>query len=88
MSWNCRIVKQQDEHGYTFGLHEVYYNADGEPWTMTLDAIRLHGFEEVEDLREALKTMLQDAEAPVFEEPKVWGNPPFEEPAITREPQQ
>lgn len=33
MSWNYRIVKYRDGSGY--GLHEVYYDADGKPWGMT-----------------------------------------------------
>ena len=33
MSWNYRIVKYLDDKG--FGLHEVYYDKDGEPWGMT-----------------------------------------------------
>ena len=38
MSWNYRIVRYRDNKG--FGLHEVYYDKDGEPWGMTEDAAR------------------------------------------------
>lgn len=32
-TWNYRIVKYADGSG--FGLHEVYYDGDGQPWGMT-----------------------------------------------------
>ena len=38
MSWNYRIVRYRNNEG--FGLHEVYYDADGMPWGMTEDAVR------------------------------------------------
>lgn len=33
MSWNYRLVSYADGSGY--GLHEVYYDEDGQPWGMT-----------------------------------------------------
>ena len=32
MSWNYRIVKHPDG---TYGIHEAYYNDDGEIWALT-----------------------------------------------------
>ena len=32
MSWNYRVVRYADGTG--FGLHEVFYDADGQPWGM------------------------------------------------------
>ena len=33
MSWNDRIVQYRDGAGY--GLHEVFYDDAGKPWSMT-----------------------------------------------------
>ena len=33
MSWNYRIVEYRDGSG--FGLHEVFYDDKGQPWSMT-----------------------------------------------------
>ena len=32
MTWNHRVLRYEDG---TFGIHEVYYNDDGEPWGFT-----------------------------------------------------
>lgn len=33
MTWNYRIVRYPNNEG--FGLHEVYYDKDGQSWGMT-----------------------------------------------------
>jgi hypothetical protein len=38
MSWNYRVIEYKDGSG--FGLHEVFYDDNGQPWGMTEDAIR------------------------------------------------
>lgn len=72
MSWNYRIVHYKDNQG--FGLHEVFYDSDGRPWSMTAEPV---GFacdedEGPEGVRDDLIMALRDAEKPVFEEPVVW----------------
>ncbi len=52
MSWNYRVVRKvytQDNATYdTFGIHEVYYDADGEPSSCTEEPIRLDACSEYE----------------------------------------
>lgn len=72
--WNYRLVKYADGSG--FGLHEVYYDDDGNPDAMTQDPI---GFqcdleEGAETISEMLAQALEDAvRKPVFDEPEHWG---------------
>lgn len=82
--WIFQIVKYKDESG--FGLHEVYYNADDEPWGRTNEPEKLFaGPEAGEELNaEGLKTtmalMLADAiRHPVLEEPEKWAECPFQD---------
>lgn len=73
MSWNYRIVRYRDNSG--FGLHEVYYDKDGEPWGMTEEPATF-----VCDLEEgrsgitaALMTARTDAlRRSVLDEPEKW----------------
>lgn len=62
--WNHRVIKREHDLGgekvFTYGIHEVYYSADGEtPSTFTLEAVPIHG-ESIEELQHVLKWM-QDA---------------------------
>lgn len=78
--WNYRIVEYQDGSGY--GLHEVYYDDDGQPWAMTEGAARFvcDRDEGAEGIKESLLRARVDAiKRPVFKEPEPgkWpGNPP------------
>lgn len=38
MSWNYRVVRYPNNEG--FGLHEVYYDKEGQPWGMTEEPAR------------------------------------------------
>lgn len=74
MSWNYRIVRYKGGDGY--GLHEVFYDADGQPWSMTDRPV---GFvcDEAEDpkasIRRQLMTAATDARLrPIFDEPETW----------------
>lgn len=70
MSWNYRIVKYADDSGY--GVHEVYYNPDGSPRSMTQEPAVITGDTESE-IREATSMMMADTrKRPVFEEPPGW----------------
>ena len=46
MTWNYRILKK----GNTYGIHEVYYDAEGRPELCSMNAPTLEGFESLEDL--------------------------------------
>jgi hypothetical protein len=84
MPWNYRIVKYKDGSGY--GLHEVLYDDEGQPWAMTNDPI---GFscrsdEGPQGIRTSLLMARVDAiKRPVFDEPKKW---PGKNPAADLKP--
>ena len=62
MTWNYRMIRYNDEKG--FGIHEVYYDEDGEPDGMTVNAVSFAvGYLEdgPEDLARSLKQALSDA---------------------------
>lgn len=74
--WNYRLVKRLDG-GY--GLHEVYYNAKGEPWAMTDNPIFYADAEGgPQEIIDALEMALSDAKnRGLFEEPETgkWAQP-------------
>ena len=73
MSWNYRIVRYRDGEG--FGLHEVYYDDDGQPWSMTEEATRFvcHPDEGPEGIKESLAMAMVDArKRPVLDQPETW----------------
>jgi hypothetical protein len=73
VSWNYRIVKYRANKG--FGLHEVYYDKDGEPWGM---AKRPATFVcDADQGKQGIYTSLMMAKhdalrRPVLEQPKKW----------------
>ncbi len=70
MSWNYRIV--QYANGSGFGLHEVHYDADGHPHSMTSDPTGFVG-DTPGDIQGALMVARLDANRrPVFKEPENW----------------
>jgi hypothetical protein len=73
MTWNYRIVKYLDDQG--FGLHEVYYDADGLPWAMTAKPCSFscdtdEGPSVIIDMM--AKAMADAQNRPVFDEPDKW----------------
>ena len=38
MSWNYRVIEHEDEDVKFYQIHEVYYDKDGNPESMTEDA--------------------------------------------------
>ena len=73
MTWNYRIVQYADNSG--FGLHEVYYDQDGQPEAMTETPV---GFsvdpnEGPEALKDSLAKAFADAcVRSILREPKHW----------------
>ena len=60
MSWNYRIIKSSSEpFGDIFGIHEVYYDGDGKPKSVTENAI-FGPYEEIKDLKIGIEMMLND----------------------------
>jgi hypothetical protein len=87
MSWDYRIVKYRDGSGY--GLHEVYYDEAGEPWSMTEKPVGFtcHDYENPQQsIGEQLMTARTHARLrPIFNEPAEWpGKNPVEENAELR----
>lgn len=84
--WIYQIVKYRDGSG--FGLHEVYYNGDDEPWGMTEkpETLRIGPCTADDDpttadvLRREMASMLADAiRYDVVEEPEKWIECPFKD---------
>ena len=64
--WNYRLVKKQTEREELIGVHEVYYNSDGEPRSCTKNPIGIQR-ESVEELAKEHFRMKQAFEKPVLE---------------------
>lgn len=77
MTWNYRIVKYKNAPGW--GVHEVYYNENQEPFAMTEEPCRFYSDDSVRDLQKALKLAYDDAiKHPVLYEPEKWAKDDFE----------
>lgn len=73
--WNYRIVKKVTKHNDPslgasedtwFGIHEVYYDAEGHPEVCSEEPIEPFG-ESVEEVRESLKMMMKALDKPVLD---------------------
>jgi hypothetical protein len=64
MSWNYRVIRGGDPGGVYYAIHEVYYDADGEPngWCEA-DALA----DTRDDLFSVLERMNEAAKKPVLE---------------------
>ena len=76
MTWNYRLVKHNDG---THGIHEVFYDDDGNPDGMSMDPIRLGSFDyEDEDPKTEMLAELEmiraGVEKGIFEEPSHWND--------------
>ena len=65
MTWNYRIILHPsvDNDDAWYGLHEVYYDADGNPESWTEDAVRFtcNDYEGPEGIHRSLVMALHDA---------------------------
>lgn len=71
--WTYQIVKYKNGSG--FGLHEVFYDAAGKPWGMTVDpeGFQVDNTESADDLKLMLAKALADALLQdVLDEPEIW----------------
>lgn len=64
-TWNYRIVRERTEHGYTFALHEVYYNQRGKITSWSAREMSPFG-ETLPELLADIKHMLEAWEYPVL----------------------
>lgn len=39
MTWNYRVVRKQTADGEYYGIHEVYYDSDGNPEMVTVEPV-------------------------------------------------
>jgi hypothetical protein len=82
MSWNYRLVRYRDGSGY--GLHEIFYDGDGQPTGMTEQPISFgcdRNEDAVKEISEALTLALNDVtNRPIFDEPAP-GEWPGKQPA-------
>lgn len=79
MTWNLRLVKHTEckPRGVWYGVHEVFYNDAGRPWTMTEDPEPIVG-ESREEVLRYLEMIRRDlARLPVLDAQKTrWAKPP------------
>ena len=61
MMWNFRLVKHTEPKlkRVWYGVHEVFYNEAGKPWTMTQEPVHVDG-ESVKDVVAYLKLIQHD----------------------------
>lgn len=64
--WNHRVLRTVVHGEVGYGIHEVYYNEAGIPWTWTADPVDPFG-ETVYELRRNIYHMLASIEKPVLE---------------------
>jgi len=72
MTWNYRIMRHRQEQAEWFAIHEVYYNEQGTPVSVTQEPIRiLCGDDEGEEpqaiIKSMLETMLRDVQQPILD---------------------
>ena len=79
MTWNFRLVKHAEagSRHVWYGVHEVFYNDAGKPWTMTEDPIQVVG-DSQKDVIACLNLIKRDlARLPVLDADKLrWAKPP------------
>ena len=64
--WNNRVIRQTFDTGEVmFALHEVYYDDNGTPKSITSDPVFPHG-ETLEELQADIARMLEATKKPVL----------------------
>jgi hypothetical protein len=61
MAWNFRLVRHTERNPKRvwYGVHEVFYTDQGQPWTMTQDPVAIDG-ESVKEVLGYLEMVGQD----------------------------
>ncbi len=65
MTWNHRVVRHEGDDGPYFQIHGVYYDKDGEPNSITANAVAPFG-ESPEELKREIQLMLAACGKPVI----------------------
>lgn len=65
MSWNYRIVKTAFEQGDRYAIHEVYYDANGNPTSHTVEPACPLG-DTLEELRAEMERYLKAMDRPII----------------------
>ena len=68
MSWNHRVVRTKDlpNEGYSYGIHEVYYDEGGSVAGLTMNATTPYG-ETLQEMATELERFSKALEKPVLE---------------------
>lgn len=72
MTWNFRVIRKTRRYKnrilHSYDMHEVYYNAKGQPTSWTEKPIDANGYESLKEMQQTLCRMLADSlERPVLE---------------------
>lgn len=71
MTWNYRVVKYANGSG--FGLHRVFYNADGSEKTMSESPVSFFGKTRDEVYENLCLAKMDAMKRPIFNESANWG---------------
>ena len=66
MTWNHRLIRDTKDGETWYGIHEVFYEDDGEPNGCTVEAVSVVG-ETVDECKEILEWMIAACSKPVIE---------------------
>ena len=81
MTWNFRLVKHTERkpRRVWYGVHEMFYDDAGRPWTMTEEPVSVDG-ESRKDVLGYLTMIQRDlARLPILDAQKIrWAKPPFD----------
>lgn len=79
MTWNFRLVKHTDPKlkDVWYGVHEVFYNDAGKPWTMTQEPVQVDG-ESLKEVVAYLNLIKRDLQRlPILDVNTIkWAKPP------------
>ena len=65
-TWNYRVIQHKTDAGCAYVIHEVHYDADGQPVGVTVDPTWPAG-DTLEDLRQDLAAYAAALDKPVLE---------------------
>lgn len=66
MSWNYRVMKADIMGEDCYAIHEVYYNADGNPSLCTVEDVGAGNQDSVVQLKQVLLKMLSACDEPTL----------------------
>jgi len=66
MSWNYRLIRKEHEGEEYFAIHEVYYNEEGVPHSVTQDPVPVLG-DTTEEVTHTLIHMLKALTEPTLD---------------------